>query len=412
MSQSKFICSLPWEHISVHPHGVSSICCEANFESPQSMAMKDGKILNVNGGVESIINSDTYKEIRKQMLNGEIPQACTKCHKVEQNGGFSKRQFVTKKDAQYSAEPDGTIEVDLKNIELRLGNYCNLKCRGCNAESSTSWIPDYHLLKDKVRLPSNYDQVLKDESSDYSWAESVDFYSDLFKHTNNLELLQISGGEPFLVDKHSALLEKLINDNQAKNVVVSYITNANYQIEKIKPILDKLTKFKHVHISISIDDIGVRNTYMRGLSNWKLTIDNLKKFIAQYKFNFTITQTVNVYNFLYIDQLINYLHSEGIQNKIIVNHIFDPDYLNVNILPKKVRQQTLDRVKSNLPSYYYNDLHGKYYNTDQINLIHDFYNYTVEVDKIRNQSFQEVLPELYDIIKPLLDEKPTVKNLL
>ena len=135
MSQSKFICSLPFEHISVHPHGVSSVCCEANFESLQSFARKDGKMLNVKNGVENIMNSDTYKEIRKQMMNGEIPQSCTKCHKVEQSGGFSKRQFVTSDRTDFTCEEDGTIKVDLKNVEVRLGNFCNLKCRGCNAES-------------------------------------------------------------------------------------------------------------------------------------------------------------------------------------------------------------------------------------------------------------------------------------
>ena len=404
MKQSKFICSLPFEHISVHPHGVCSICCEANFSSPQSFATKEGKILNVNEGVENIINSDTYKEIRKQMLNGEVPDACLKCHKVEQAGGFSKRQYVTPENTEYNAEEDGTIAVDLKNIELRLGNYCNLKCRGCNAESSTSWIPDYHKLKDKVRLQSNYDLVLKDPSTDYSWAESEDFYADLFKFTNELDLLQISGGEPFLVDKHSALLDKLIDDGQSKNITVSYITNANYKIERIHPILEKLKRFKHVHISISIDDVGPRNTYMRGLSSWKLTIDNLKKLTENYKFDYTITQTFNIYNFLYFEQLEQFLISENIKVPININHIFDPDCLSINALPLEIRREKIDSVKGKVSDYIYDDMYGKYYNTECNNLIKDFYTYTVEVDKIRNQSLEKTLPELFNVITPLLNE--------
>ena len=38
--------------------------------------------------------------------------------------------------------------------------------------------------------------------------------------------------------------------------------------------LEKLKNFREVHISVSIDDVGDRNTYMRGLSNWDLTIKN------------------------------------------------------------------------------------------------------------------------------------------
>lgn len=399
MSQSKFICSLPFEHISVHPHGVCSVCCEANFESRQSFATKDGKILNVKDGVENIMNSDTYKEIRKQMINGEIPEACTKCHNVEKMGGFSKRQFVTPKNYSVVSEPDGTIDIDLKNVELRLGNFCNLKCRGCNAESSTSWIQDYHKLKNKVRLQSNYDLVVKDESSDYSWAESDDFYGNLFGVSNNMELLQISGGEPFLVDKHSILLDKLIENEQCYDIVVSYVTNANYNIEKIKPILDKLKKFKRVHISVSIDDVSERNTYMRGLSNWDLTIKNLRELISVYNFNFTITQTINIYNFLYVEKLHEYLRDNGIGLHIIVNHIFDPDYLSVNTLPKTIRQEKIDSLKGKIPDYFYNDIFGKYYNSESNGLINEFLKYTQEVDLIRNESFKDTLPELFEITK-------------
>ena len=398
MSQSKFICSLPWEHISVHPHGVCSVCCEANFESPQSFASKNGKILNVKTGVENIMNSDTYKEIRRQMINGEIPDACLKCHEVEKVGGFSKRQFVTSNKTDFTTQEDGTINVNLKNVEVRLGNYCNLKCRGCNAESSTSWIQDYHKLKNKVRLQSSYDSVIKDESSDYSWADSEDFYQDLFSVSDKLELLQISGGEPFLVDKHSSLLDKLIENGQCHKLVVSYVTNANYNIDRIRHILEKLKNFREVHISVSIDDVGIRNTYMRGLSNWDLTIKNLKELITTYNFNFTITQTINVYNFLYVEKLYEFLKDNGIHLHIIVNHIFDPDYLNVNTLPQNIRREKIDSIKNKIPDYYYNDLFGKYYNSETNGKLGEFFNYTKELDKIRSESFKDTLPELYKIM--------------
>jgi MoaA/NifB/PqqE/SkfB family radical SAM enzyme len=355
-------------------------------------------MLNVKSGVENIMNSDTYKEIRKQMINGEIPESCTKCHKVEQSGGFSKRQFVTSDRTDFTCEEDGTIKVDLKNVEVRLGNFCNLKCRGCNAESSTSWIQDYHKLKNKVRLQSSYDSVIKDEASDYSWADSEEFYQDLFSVSENLELLQISGGEPFLVDKHSLLLDKLIENKQCYKLVVSYVTNANYNIEKVRHILEKLKNFREVHISVSIDDVGDRNTYMRGLSNWDLTIKNLKELINTYSFNFTITQTVNVYNFLYVEELYEYLKENGINLHIIVNHIYDPDYLSVNVLPQKVRKDKIDSLKGKLPDYYYNDIFGKYYNTECNGLFGEFLKYTREVDKIRNESFEKTLPKLNQII--------------
>ena len=30
MEETRFLCDLPWKHLSVHPHGVCSVCCVAN----------------------------------------------------------------------------------------------------------------------------------------------------------------------------------------------------------------------------------------------------------------------------------------------------------------------------------------------------------------------------------------------
>ena len=67
------------------------------------------------------------------MVEGKVPPACKTCWDVEEAGGVSKRQKDShyKVDVDKSTKPDGSIAVDLMNVELRLGNYCNLKCRSC-----------------------------------------------------------------------------------------------------------------------------------------------------------------------------------------------------------------------------------------------------------------------------------------
>ena len=107
------------------------------------------------------------------MVAGEVPPACKTCHDVELAGGRSKRQKDSfyNTDVDKSTKPDGTIKVDLRNVEIRLGNYCNLRCRSCNAESSTSWITDYMKLKDEVNFPSNYDELQTMKYTNYDWVE-------------------------------------------------------------------------------------------------------------------------------------------------------------------------------------------------------------------------------------------------
>jgi len=133
-----WLCSLMWEHLSIHPHGHASPCCAVDWESNISVAKnKVGgkftpKALNVRDGVERLINSDSYKEMRVDMLNGDVPTPCNTCRKVEIDGGESKRQreeIRNKVDYSTITSPDGTIVPDIRNLELRLGNFCNLKCR-------------------------------------------------------------------------------------------------------------------------------------------------------------------------------------------------------------------------------------------------------------------------------------------
>lgn len=409
--KKKFICSLPWNHLSVHPHGHVSPCCEVNWSSQTAFAKNKvngqytGENLNIKNGVNQVINSDSYKEMRLQMLKGIVPDACTTCFNLEKIGGTSKRMREKAPDIDYQniTKTDGSIVPDITNLELRLGNYCNLKCRSCNAESSTSWITDYYKLKDKINLPSNFDKVKNSPDTNYSWVEDVELYVDILKYSKNIDMLQISGGEPFLVDKHSYLLDLLIQNNIAKNVSISYITNANYNFDKVKPILDKLKHFKQVSISVSIDDTYERNTYIRSLSNFQLTIDNLKRFLNEYDFNFLVNQTINAFNFLYVEELTQFLQNEGLyklgsdSNRIFINdnYVITPDYQSPDIIPKNIRQEKLNEIEGKLPDYFYNRIRANYYDSPDNGKLQEFINTTKLVDKVRKEKMADIFPRLF-----------------
>jgi MoaA/NifB/PqqE/SkfB family radical SAM enzyme len=416
MAENRFICDLPWTHLSIHPHGNCSICCVADHSNMQSTAANKDvhgnytQIVKIGDGIENIINSDSYKDIRKQMINGERPAACSTCWKVEDAGGKSKRQKDSYlfPDVDNITKEDGSIELNLTNVEVRLGNYCNLKCRSCNAESSTSWIDDYYKLKDRVPLPSGYDKLKNSQHVSYDWVEDEGFYDNLIKNSPNMEQLHISGGEPFLVPKHFYLLDRLIEDDLAKNIKIFYITNANYKYEKIKPALEKLKKFHAVFISFSVDDIGDRNTYIRSLSNWELTIENIKKITTDFpNFHYTITQTINAYNFMYCEELSQFLLKEkimrfengGLVNHIITNHVHSPEYQNANVLPLDIRKKKIESIKGLVAPEFYNDILGRYYDAPENGEIELFKKVTYTVDEVRKESFSETFPKLFEIIK-------------
>jgi MoaA/NifB/PqqE/SkfB family radical SAM enzyme len=352
----------------------------------------------MNSTIEEIINCDNYKSIRLDMLAGRVPGACEGCHQIEQAGGKSKRQSETNRNLDYQTltAEDGSIVPDLRHIELRLGNHCNLKCRSCNADSSTSWIQDYYKLKDNVELASGYHWIKTNPDFSFDWVDDESFYDKLIEVAPNLEQIHISGGEPFLVPTHFKLLERLVKEGRT-NIAIHYHTNLNYKFEKIKTALDLLTNFREVHISFSIDDVAERNTYIRSLSDWDLMIKNLKLITENYKFIFRITQTISVYNFLYVEELEQYLKNENIDIRIHLNHVHSPDYLMANVLPKEVRQQKINSIYGVINEKLWQDLYGHYFNPEANGRWDYFKHFTSSVDTIRNETLNDHFTKLISV---------------
>lgn len=402
----KFICDLAWVHLSTFPQGNCTICCVAdhsdkgNGHSWNRLPDRSIQDLTVkNNSIDEIVNCDNYKTIRLDMLHGRIPNACNvACHQVELAGAISKRQKESNRNLDYEAltAADGSIKPDLRHIELRLGNHCNLKCRTCNADSSTSWIQDYNKLKGHVELASGYDFIKSHSAFSFDWVDDEAFYDRLIDAAPNLEQIHISGGEPFLVPTHFYLLERLVKEGKT-NIAIHYHTNLNYKWEKVQPALELLKNFKEVHISFSIDDVGERNTYIRSLSDWDLTISNLKLFLENYNFIYRITQTVNVYNFMYVEELELFLQANNIRVKVGLNHVHSPDYLSANALSKEVRQQKINSLHGIISTRNWQDLYGHYFNPEANGRWDYFKYFTTEVDNIRKESLTTNFSKLIEL---------------
>lgn len=403
---SKFLCDLPWVHFSIFPHGTTSVCCETEHKNALGHGFNgdhDSKnILGVkNNSINDIVNCDNYRKIRLDMLAGVVPEACAGCKKIEDAGGRSKRikDSYWKEDWAKVTNPDGSIKPDLRSIELRLGNHCNLRCRSCNAESSTSWIKEYNQLKDKLPLASNYAQILKEPRYSFDWVDTDEFYDDLIQYTENLEELHISGGEPFLVPRHFKFLSKLVDIGKT-DISIGYHTNLNYDIDKILPNLEILEKFKRVRFNCSLDDVGARNTYIRNPSNWKLSIDNLKRFNKEFtNIDLLVCQTINAYNFMYAEELYNYLLQNDIELYQYFNHVHSPDYQTAYIIPPAERKKKIDSMQHKVNDRLFTDFYGRYYNDMYYeHAVPIFKKFTSSLDASRQENYNDLFDKLTGII--------------
>lgn len=337
------ICSLPWKHLATHPHGGCTLCCISDHRGGESRARNftgdnvDWLSLNTHS-ITDIMNSDYFRQVRLEMLQGIEPSACKRCYDDERMGLRSKR--IEENERYFSdsiretTNVDGSIPLDFEFIELRLGNVCNLQCRTCNPASSTKWIRPHKELENKLSFVTKYGDVERG-----TWYESDTFWDDLLNHSKNVKRIYINGGEPTLIKKHFSYLEKLIEHGLNKNIELWY----NLNLTNVDDELLKYWKqFKKCTISASIDDLGERNEYIRMYSDWNTTLNNFRKLKSLPWIELSVVQTVSLYNIENIHNFYEFfVHGEKVP--IHINWVYDPEFQQAWHLQQEKKQMIIDQ---------------------------------------------------------------------
>ncbi|WP_372653432.1 twitch domain-containing radical SAM protein [Halobacteriovorax sp.] len=400
-------CPLPWTHLSTHPIGEVSLCCIADHTNSLGSAKNhnDSQTLSLNNtDINSIINSDSFKEARLKMLNGERPKACMVCYKNEDKKALSRRQeevdkkMFTIEDAKSITLPDGEIPVTLQNLELRLGNKCNLKCTTCNPASSSSWTKEYREISaDKdIKLGVDYSE-LKEEM--FSWPERENFWVDIAKYSKDINFININGGEPMLYPKQSYFLKYLIDNNLSKNITLEYNINLSTISEEI---ISHWKHFKKVIIKCSIDDIDRRNEFIRYPLKWDKTVSNFKRII-DLDVEVYILQTLSIYNFLTFEEV--YTTLKKLRKDIIysINLVTEPFFLSPLSLPPSERKKKMKEVFGLIPDKQYSRLIKQFYNNEhEASHLRMFQRYNSILIKNRKNNFDEDFKKLSSILDQYL----------
>lgn len=396
-------CSLPWIHLATHPDGGTTLCCISDHRNALSRSKnyKPLTYLDLNSSsVNNVMNSDYFKQTRLEMLNGKIPEACHRCHQEESAGVRSKRieeneKFNFTEDmARAITSSDGTIPVNFKFIELRLGNLCNLRCRTCNPVSSSQWAQQYQNLKSQLTFITNYDRKINS-----SWTESDNFWEDLLSHSSDLQLIYINGGEPTLVEKHWKYLERLIEKGFNERITLWYNINMTNLPDKL---IDLWKQFKRVQISCSIDDLGIRNDYIRTGSKWSSVTENLDKLQSLEWCEVSICQTISWLNVYYMNEFNDFMKNRGLH--VHLNYVYDPEFLSIKNLPVSIKKVVLEKC-STLKEYDLNTLKHHLAGDSNLDLFKQGLKFNLKLDEYNKRTFSESFPEWNNILQEFLNEK-------
>lgn len=383
---SKTFCPLPWMHLATHPEGKATLCCVSDHTRNMSAARTDNTVLNLNKNkVIEIMNSDYYVKVRNQMRQGLKPGACLRCYQEEDTLTTSKRELELARFGSNYIDNNGIIDPNIKFIELRLGNLCNVRCRTCNPASSTQWISEYSKLQQALPFVTKYDGKI-----DTHWTQSDEFWEDLLENSKNVELIYINGGEPTLVEKHWNYLERLIERGLHKQVKLWYSINMTNVPDKL---LEIWKEFKEVEVHCSIDDIGKRNSYIRKGTDWQDVEKNIQKLLDNDWIKFSVTQTVSWMNIYYVPEFTEYFTKLGIQTQS--NLVYDPKFYSIKILPESIKEKLISRLSGfeYLLEHISSDIN--------IELFKQGLEFNAWLDNSRSEDFNSIFPEWATILHEL-----------
>jgi MoaA/NifB/PqqE/SkfB family radical SAM enzyme len=382
---SDTFCILPWMHLATNASGTLRVCC--NSTPGKNLITRENGIPYKIGDPDMTDSwtSPVMQTIRQQMLNGERPDMCVRCFREEDSGIKSARQTWNNTWAYYY-EQSVTPPMNIKYIDIRLGNLCNLKCRMCNPWASNQWIDEWNSIEN----PINENELARLSKMD--WFDNEMVWDNIAKFADTIEEIYLTGGEPTLAISQYKLFDRLISLGVSHKIKLKYNTNLTNIPKKM---VDYWTQFKQIKINASIDAYDELNRYIRFPTAWESVRKNLSIFNEMSKENkceLHIHITVQAYNVVELDHLLEFLHDNDYTN-IYLNILNHPSYLNIKVLPEKLKRIASERLEkwthvSKIPGVikYMNseDWHPTQWNS--------FLKYTKTLDASRNQDFFKLMP--------------------
>ena len=328
-------CVLPWISLETSPIGTVRPCCLAEDELRDNTGAK----FDLNTAEFSTIQNCTdLKRLRQQFIDGEQPQTCRKCFREERSGRTSKRMHTLDRLKHMIPDEDWTVDAKpLMFLDLKLGNICNLKCRICGSWSSSQFATEQlnNLGPGEDKKSSFHYTMLKQGA----WPrENPVFWSEIEAVVDQLKYIEFTGGEPFMIQEHFDLLQRLVNRGLAGNIEIHYNTNGTQYPDHAEAIWQH---FKLVEIAVSIDDVGSRFEYQRTNAVWSEVEANISKFKELRSrctnIQLQVCATVNVFNVYYLETLADWIYAQGF-DFVYWNMMHEAYYFSISTLPDDAKQ--------------------------------------------------------------------------
>lgn len=365
MDKKKYptFCLLPFTHISSTNDGNYRVCC---CSEEVVITKEDGTPYNMRtDNVNEVWNSQFYKDLRKDLLNGVKNKTCDYCWNYEASGAYSKRQ--KNNDEKYQMYPDydiyindalandGALTTPPTDLDLKVGTQCNLKCIMCYPGSSSLSQDEVEEMKEKGEdipaLMKAWDKRVIELKLDMNEFNPRNL--DVEKLVNNLEPslrqavhMSLVGGEPLTNKTTTRILEQCVEKGYAQSMMLQIITNLSVINPKTLNLLDK---FRHPMVCISFDHIDpAKFNFIRYPADYKTFRDNFESIWQYEHIEKKLSTTWGIFNIFDFEEI--FTEWEQIANRtttrFVINFglIYYPDYFSLRYLETEQKQEITDKI--------------------------------------------------------------------
>ena len=424
-------CSLAFGSASINSYGEYIPCC--GIRTNHWKNIKDGHydIKLLDNDPNERINAPNLKELRKQLIDGEWPDACGNCKEAEENGIGSMRTIWNKGLQEHTIPISEHIDPsNIRYLDLTFSTKCNSKCMTCSSDLSDFWTEEWNKVwAIKPEQQFKFNRVCIADTTARKLVEDFP----------NVTAVSLIGGEPTISEEHIEFLKLLIEKGRSKKIRLSYVTNLTGITDEL---VELWKQFGSVHVSVSIDGYQKTNEYIRYPFKWSKIESNLRTFLSMVKesmddpsktkFSIGLSCTVSLFNAIQSMDLFEFWLHLGLEYKKIdgtlahdngcfVNRVSHPLYALVSLLTPEYRKQGLvkgqellnfiDNYLSEHPNETIN--HGLIESIkivmrwlEEPQLIDSTYlsqnkHFVTNSDEFRNRHIKDYIPELYNELEKI-----------
>jgi organic radical activating enzyme len=426
---SPSMCLAKWKQVSLHlTNGWNNSC----YHPPLHRI----PVEEIKKTPSALHNTDHKFKQREMMIEGERPDECFYCWRMEDNGKLSDRHYRSGEPWAIEAY-DEIVENPMaytnpSYVEVNFNSACNLECSYCSPQFSSSWMRQvkqhgaYPTSKPHNAIEFFQGDRRPIPHSEYNpyveafWKWWPDLYPEL-KH------FRMTGGEP-LMDKNTYKVFDYVLENPKPDLHLNVTSNLSVEdklwdkyLDYVKRICNEGEKVEHFMQYVSVDGFGEQAEYMRAGLDFDKMWNRVNQFLTEvpYKSSITFIITMNNLSVTTLDKFFAAIHGlRQIHSNTYQRVWFDtpilhtPAWQSLQILPdayafkmRKLYDWMIENVETPQTRFKgFKDYEIKRLDRDiawmeqtpeNVNEIKaDFYRFFSEYDRRHGYNFLSVFPEM------------------